>query len=66
MSDAMSGVQDLENNNSTTQLCLWNPMETDFLSRRNLYSVDDEDTNMVLQGYSKLIINFCQVCLIHL
>ena len=31
----------------------WNPMTTDFLSSRNVYSVDDEDVGSALMGYSK-------------
>ena len=34
----------------------WNPMEEDYLSKRNIYKIDDEDTGLALDGYSKLIV----------
>ena len=30
----------------------WNPMESDFLNRRNNYKIDDEDAQLALHGYS--------------
>ena len=35
----------------------WNPMESDFLGRRNILAVDDEDVGSALHGYSKLLFN---------
>ena len=32
----------------------WNPMESDFLARRNIIAIDDEDVGSALHGYSKL------------
>ena len=40
----------------------WNPMEADFLASRNNYAYDDEDTSIVIQGYSECIICDCLVC----
>lgn len=37
----------------------WNPMEDDYLSKRNIYKIDDEDTGLALDGYSKLC------CMVH-
>ncbi len=33
---------------------VWNPMEDDYLSGRNLYVVDDEDAGTALDGFSQL------------
>lgn len=30
----------------------WNPMQTDFLSERNVYNIDEEDVGSALLGYS--------------
>ena len=34
----------------------WNPMEADFLSRRNLYEVNDEDAGIAFDGFGE---TFC-------
>lgn len=31
----------------------WDPMQSDFLSHRNVYEIDDEDVSSALLGYSK-------------
>ena len=31
----------------------WNPMQSDYLSRRNNYIIDDEDVGCAFDGYSK-------------
>lgn len=38
---------------SLVDLQHWNPMEEDYLSKRNIYKIDDEDTGQALEGYSK-------------
>jgi len=35
------------------ELNRWNPMEADYLSSRNNYSIDDEDPGSALHGYSR-------------
>ena len=35
----------------------WNPMESDFLNRRNNYKIDDEDAQLALHGYSMLLLS---------
>ena len=31
----------------------WDPMADDYLSKRNVYKVDDEDAGVALEGYSE-------------
>ena len=38
---------------SSDKLMSWDPMQLDFLSQKNRYSVDDEDFGSVLLGHSK-------------
>ena len=33
--------------------CDWDPMLADYLSTRNKYSIDDEDVESAVHGYSK-------------
>lgn len=40
---------------SSPGLSKWDPMQEDFLSKRNCYSYDDEDAGCVIMGYSELI-----------
>ena len=44
---------DLHSPTTHRELQAWNPMESDFLSPRNIYKVDDEDASSALQGYSE-------------
>ena len=34
----------------------WDPMQSDYLGRRNKYSIDDEDVGSALLGYSEELI----------
>ena len=36
----------------------WNPMEEDFLSKRNIYKINDEDAGLALDGYSKCFLTY--------
>lgn len=44
----------------------WNPMEDDYLSKRNIYKIDDEDCGLALEGYSKSFHCFNSVFTVHL
>lgn len=45
----------MSENNCSTDLQHWNPMEDDYLSKRNIYKIDDEDAGLALEGYSKSV-----------
>ena len=47
--------KDLFNEEEGPHMEDWNPMENDFLSIRNTYSLDDEDVGSALLGQSMLI-----------
>ena len=47
-------VTDSSVNNQSTRD--WDPMQSDYLSRRNKYSIDDEDVGSALLGYSEELI----------
>lgn len=40
---------------SSPGLSRWDPMQEDFLSKKNHYNYDDEDAGCVVMGYSELI-----------
>ena len=42
----------MNNHENSITLQDWNPMEDDYLSKRNIYKIDDEDCGLALEGYS--------------
>ena len=36
------------------RMCDWDPMQADYLSEKNKYSIDDEDVGSAFHGYGNL------------
>ena len=39
---------------SVNRMCDWDPMQADYLSGKNKYSIDDEDVGSAFHGYGNL------------